>query len=153
MINKGILSLLLTSSLPILLTGCTGGKPLATIKFGENDLEPRTTQIALVPGKSLSFWNSIDVEYIQPIELKFLIDIKQGNNGVPVRVSCDALNPTTTFMSREAQFQDKISKSWKLAKMQCGYGPITKASSLNITVQPLVSKPVKIKRFELQIKS
>lgn len=153
MTNKWILSQLLTSSLPIFLIGCTGGKPLSTIKFGENDLEPWTAQITLVPDKSLSSWNSIYLEHIQPIELNFLIYIKQGNNGVPVRVCLDALNPTTTFMSSETYFPDKISKSWKPAKIQCGYGPITKACSLNITVQPLVSKPVEIKRFELQIKS
>ena len=138
---------------PLLLSGCTGGKALHQFVFEPAAIEPQTTRLTLEAGESLSFWNSLDVTYQTGTTLNFLISVKP-EQGTAVEVLCDALKPTTQFMTTTVTSGNVVSQSWKIAKMNCSYGPVDKTQAFTITAVPQADGPVPLEadRIVMEIK-
>ena len=75
--------------------------------------------------------------YKPPITLGFYITIK-AEREPPIEILCDALNPTLTFMSSTIEKGNYIDKSWKIARMNCKFGPIEKKQAVTITATPKI---------------
>ena len=138
---------------PLLLSGCTGGEALHRFVFDPGGITPQTTKLTLGAGEKLSFWNSLDVTYQAGTTLDFVININP-ESGTPVKVVCDALDPTSQFMSSTFTTGNTIRKSWKLAQMNCGFGPVNKSQSFTITVVPKANgtAPLEASRIVLELK-
>ena len=138
---------------PLLLSGCTGGEPFHRFVFDPAEIIPQTTTLTLGAGEKLSFWNSLDVTYQAGTTLDFVININT-ESGIPVEVLCDALDPTSQFMSSTFTSGNTIKKSWKLAQMNCGFGPVEKSQSFKITVVPKAegTTPLEASRIVLELK-
>lgn len=138
---------------PLLLTSCTGGEPLHRFVFDSAEAVPQSTTLILQKGEKLSFWNSLDVTYKPPVTLEFYISIKTEEEA-PVEVFCNALNPTFIFMSSTIEKDNYVSKSWKLARMICEFGPIEKKKSVTITAAPKATgvDTLSIDRLVLELK-
>ena len=136
-----------------LLSGCTGGEALHRFVFDPRGITPQSTTLTLGAGEKLSFWNSLDVTYQVDTTLDFVINISP-ESGTPVKVVCDALNPTSQFMSLTHTTGNTIRKSWKLAQMNCGFGPVDKRQPFTITVVPKANGtlPLEASRIVLELK-
>ena len=121
----------------IALTGCTGGEPLHRFTFNPETLAPQTTTLILDKGEKLNFWNSLNVTYKPPIALAFYISIK-AEKGPATKIFRDALNPTLTFTSLTIEKDNYVDKSWKIARMNCKFGPIEKKQAVTITATPKI---------------
>ena len=136
-----------------LLSGCTGVEALHRFVFDPGGITPQTTNLTLDAGKKLSFWNSLNVSYQVGTTLTFVININT-ESGTPVEVLCDALDPISQFMSSTFTTGNTIKKSWKLAQMNCGFGPVEKRQLLTITVVPKAdgTAPMEASRIVLELK-
>ena len=137
----------------LLIAGCTVGEPLHQFTFNES-LEPQNTTLILEKGEKLSFWNSLNIGYEPPITLDFYITIKAEMEPL-IEVSCDALNPTLTFMSSTIEKKDYVEKSWKIARMKCEFGPTEKKKKVIITSVPKFGGTgiVKVNQLMLELKN
>ena len=68
-----------------------------------------------------------------------------------IEVSCDALNPTLTFMSSTIEKKDYVEKSWKIARMKCEFGPIEKKKKVIITSAPKIGGTGKVQVNQLML--
>ena len=66
--------------------------------FEPEAVAPQTTALTLAAGESLSFWNSLDLTYQTDTTLNFVITV-QPEAQAPIEILCDALNPTSEFMT------------------------------------------------------
>ena len=121
----------------IALTGCTGGEPLHRFTFNPETLAPQTTTLILDKGEKLNFWNSLNVTYKAPIILAFYVTIK-AEKETATEILCDALNPTLTFTSLAVEKDNYVEKSWKIARMNCKFGPVEKKQEVTITATPKI---------------
>ena len=121
--------------------------------FNPEEVIPQTTTLMLEKGEKLSFWNSLDVTYKSPVTLKFYISIK-AEEEAPVEVLCDALSPTLEFMTSTIEKENYVAKSWKLARMSCGFGPIEKKKAVTITAAPKAEGigTLRVDRLVLELK-
>ena len=119
------------------LIGCTGGEPLHRFTFDTESLAPQTTTLMLDKGEKVYFWNSLNVTYKQPASIAFHITI-EPQNASSTEILCDALNPTLTFASVTIEKGNYVDKSWKIARMNCEYGPTTQQQTVTITATPKV---------------
>ena len=138
---------------PFLLAGCTGGEPLHRFVFEPEAVAPQTTALTLAAGESLSFWNSLDLTYQTDTTLNFVITV-QPEAQAPIEILCDALNPTSEFMTTTITTGNTVKKSWKIARMKCGFGPMEKRQTVTITAVPKATGtvPLEAKRLVLELK-
>ena len=135
-----------------LLTGCMGGELLHRFTFSPEAIEAQQTSLSLRKGERLQFWNSLDVSYQKGTALTFKIGVKPDNGKEESTVICDALNPSLTIMSATVEHNSSISKSWKQARMNCSFGPLSDTQTVSITAVPAASGPVQVKRLILEVK-
>ena len=124
-------------------------------KFAFNEtLDAQTTTLIVEKGEKLSFWNSLNVAYRLPAALDFYVTIKIENEPL-IEIVCDALNPTLTFMSSTTEREDYVEKSWKTARMKCGFGPLEEKKKVTITSAPKVggTGTVQVKQLILELKN
>lgn len=138
---------------PLLLSGCTGGEPLHRFVFDPEAIAPQTTTLTVGAGETLSFWNSLDLTYQMGTTLDFVINVN-AEAGAPVEVLCDALDPTVEVMTSTFTTGNIVRKSWKLAKMNCGFGPVEQTQSFTITAVPRAggTAPLEASRIVLELK-
>lgn len=105
--------------------------------FNPESPAPQTTTLMLDKGDKVTFWNSLNVTYKQPNSIAFYITI-EAQNTPPTEILCDALNPTLTFASVTIEKGNYVDKSWKIARMNCEYGPTTQQQTVTITAIPKV---------------
>ena len=138
--------------LTVLLGACTGGEALKRFEFKPNAMGSQVASLDVPAGGELSFWNSLDLSYEQGSSVVFRVSIQPQDASSPTEVECDALDPSMTLMSTETQLQDRVNQSWKVARMRCGYGPVAGDQRLQVTVVPILSGPVEIRRLVLELK-
>ncbi|CAK24705.1 hypothetical protein KQ296_01930 [Synechococcus sp. CS-197] len=134
------------------MTGCSGGELLHRFTFSPEAIEAQQTNLSLRKGERLQFWNSLDVSYQKGTKLTFKIGLKPGNSKEESTVICDALNPSLTIMSSTVERNSSITKSWKQARMNCSFGPLSETQTISITALPAASGPVQVKRLILDVK-
>ncbi len=137
---------------PFMLTSCTGGEALKSFSFTAEAMGPQVATIDLPRDGTLSFWNSLDLGYEEGTSVAFKLSIQRPGDPQPTEVICDALTPSMTLMSSMVQVQNRINQSWKLARMRCGYGPVPEAQQVQVSAVPVVSRPVEIRRLDLELK-
>ena len=138
--------------LTVLLGSCTGGEALKRFEFKPNAMGSQVASLDLPAGGELSFWNSLDLSYEQGSSVVFMVSIQPQDASSPTEVECDALDPSMTLMSTETQLQDRVNQSWKVARMRCGFGPVAGDQRLQVTVVPILSGPVEIRRLVFELK-
>ena len=137
---------------PFMLTSCTGGEALKRFSFTAEAMGPQVATVDLPRDGTLSFWNSLDLGYEEGTSVAFKLSIQRPGDPQPTEVICDALAPSMTLMSSMVQVQNRINQSWKLARMRCGYGPVPEAQQVQVSAVPVVSRPVEIRRLDLELK-
>ena len=137
---------------PVVLSSCSGGEALKRFSFNGEAIVPQVATVDLPSGGKLSFWNSLDLSYREGTSVSFQVSIQSPGEPQPTEVICDALETSTTLMSRKVQVQGRIDEAWKLARMRCGYGPVPEAQQLQVTAVPVFSGPVEIRRLDLELK-
>ena len=55
-------------------------------------------------------------------------------------------------MSSTVERNSSITKSWKQARMNCSFGPLSETQTISITALPAASGPVQVKRLILDVK-
>ena len=136
----------------VLLASCTGGDALKRFEFNPDAMGSQVAMVDVPAGGELSFWNSLDLSYVQGSSVAFRVSIQPQDASSPTDVECDALDPSMTLMSTKTQLQDRVNQSWKVARMRCGYGPVAGDQRLQVTVVPILSGPVEIRRLVLELK-
>jgi hypothetical protein len=137
---------------PFVLSSCTGGEALKRFSFKSEASVPQVATVDLPSGGKLSFWNSLDLGYGEGTSVTFHVTIHSPGETQPTEVICDALDPSMTLTSKKVQVQGRIDQAWKLARMRCGYGPVPEAQQLQVTAVPVFSRPVEIRRLDLELK-
>ena len=135
-----------------LLAGCMGGELLHRFTFSPEAIEAQQTSLSLRKGEHLQFWNSLDVSYQKGTALTFKIEVKPDNGKEESTVVCDALNPSLTIMSATVERNSSISKSWKQARMNCSFGPLSETQTVSVSALPVATGPVQVKRLILEMK-
>ena len=135
-----------------LLAGCMGGELLHRFTFSPEAIEAQQTSLSLRKGERLQFWNSLDVSYQKGTELTFKIEVKPDNGKEESTVVCDALNPSLTIMSASVERNSSISKSWKQARMNCSFGPLSETQTVSVSALPVATGQVQVKRLILEMK-
>ncbi len=115
-------------------------------------MAPQVATVDVPGGGELSFWNSLDLSYLEGSSVAFKVSIQSQDASQSKDVLCDALNPSMTLMSKMVQMQERIDQAWKLARMRCGYGPVSGDQQLQITVVPVLSGSIEIRRLVLEVK-
>ena len=138
----------------LLLGSCTGGSALKRFEFKSDAMGSQVAVVNVPAGGALSFWNSLDLGYEQGSSVAFKISIQPQNQDAssPEEAVCDALNPSMTLMSTKTQLQGWVNQGWKVARMRCGYGPVVGDQRLQVTVTPVLSGSVEIRRLVLELK-
>ena len=129
-----------------------GGELLHRFTFSPEAIEAQQTRLTLAKGERLQFWNSLDVSFQPGTTLTFKIGVKPDNANEASTITCDALNPSLTIMSATVEVNNSISQSWKMARMNCGFGPLPETQTITITALPDASGPVQVKRLILEVK-
>ena len=151
-LHQRVLSAAAAFVVPVVLTSCTGGEALKRFSFTAEAMDPQVATVDLPRGGELSFWNSLDLGYVEGTSVAFKLSIQSPGEPQPTEVICDALEPSMTLMSKKVQVQGRIDEAWKLARMRCGYGPVSEAQQLQVTAVPVFSGPVEIRRLDLELK-
>lgn len=136
----------------VLLASCTGGDALKRFEFNPDAMGSQVAMVDAPAGSELSFWDSLDLSYVQGSSVAFRVSIQRQDASSPIDVECDALDPSMTLMSTKTQLKNRVNQSWQVARMRCGYGPAAGDQRLQVTAVPVLSGSIEIRRLVLQLK-